>query len=121
MLGYSENMPESSSDAEPLSTQIDSDLQNLEHQYRKEPREDGCFEIHDETLEEYVTTVEGSIDEGKLLEKLQAYEEKIAPEMFEKDEKDGYGCFITGDDNFVIYDRENPDAWIQSDFSVEVG
>jgi hypothetical protein len=27
---------------------------------------------------------------------------------------------VTGDGNFVIYDRENPDAWIQSDFALDV-
>lgn len=34
---------------------------------------------------------------------------------------DKYGTFVTGDGNFVVYDRENPDAWIQSDFALDVG
>jgi len=28
---------------------------------------------------------------------------------------------VTGDGNFVVYDRENPDAWVQSDYALEVG
>lgn len=31
-----------------------------------------------------------------------------------------YGTFVTGDGNFVVYDRNNPDAWIQSDFALEL-
>jgi len=34
---------------------------------------------------------------------------------------DKYGTFVTGDGNFVVYDRDNPDAWIQSDIALDVG
>lgn len=34
---------------------------------------------------------------------------------------DKYGTFVTGDGNFVVYDRENPDAWVQSDVALDVG
>ncbi|MFB6183715.1 MAG: hypothetical protein ABEI96_04095 [Haloarculaceae archaeon] len=29
-------------------------------------------------------------------------------------------CFETGKDTIVVYDRERPDAWIESDVSVSV-
>jgi hypothetical protein len=37
------------------------------------------------------------------------------------EQTDKYGTFVTGDGNFVVYDRENPDAWIQSDYALDVG
>ena len=36
------------------------------------------------------------------------------------EQSDKYGTFVTGDGNFVVYDRENPDAWIQSDFALDL-
>ncbi|QGA80485.1 DUF7331 family protein [Candidatus Nanohalobium constans] len=119
-------MPDSSSDAKPLSTYVNSDLTDLDQQYLAELKPvDGnepYLTIHDETLdEENIATIGLSSSEAALLEKLQEYEEKINRNMLDNDDEDKYGCFITGDDNFVIYDRDNPEAWIQSDFSVEVG
>jgi len=32
-----------------------------------------------------------------------------------------YGAFTTGDGDVVVYDTENPESWIQSDYAVEVG
>ncbi|MFC6975384.1 hypothetical protein ACFQL1_13170 [Halomicroarcula sp. GCM10025709] len=32
-----------------------------------------------------------------------------------------YGSFTTGDGDVVIYDRDNPEAWLQSNYAVEVG
>lgn len=32
-----------------------------------------------------------------------------------------YGAFTTGDGDVVVYDTDNPDCWIQSDYAVEVG
>ena len=32
-----------------------------------------------------------------------------------------YGAFTTGDGDVVVYDTDNPEAWLQSDYSVEVG
>lgn len=32
-----------------------------------------------------------------------------------------YGFFTTDDGGTVVYDRNNPDAWIQSSFAVAVG
>lgn len=37
------------------------------------------------------------------------------------EEANKYGSFVTGEGNFVVYDRENPEAWVQSDYAVEVG
>lgn len=37
------------------------------------------------------------------------------------DDDDRYGAFTTGDGDVVVYDTDNPDAWLQSDYSVEVG
>lgn len=36
------------------------------------------------------------------------------------EQADKYGTFVTGEGNFVVYDRENPDAWIQSDYALDV-
>lgn len=32
-----------------------------------------------------------------------------------------YGAFTTGGGDVVVYDTENPEAWLQSDYAVEVG
>jgi len=40
-------------------------------------------------------------------------------EMDEEDEQ--YGSFTTGDGDVVVYDTENPEAWLQSSYAVEVG
>jgi len=32
-----------------------------------------------------------------------------------------YGSFTTGDGDVVVYDTENPEAWLQSSYAVEVG
>ncbi|MFB6184932.1 MAG: hypothetical protein ABEI96_10290 [Haloarculaceae archaeon] len=32
-----------------------------------------------------------------------------------------YGAFETGDGSVIVYDREKPTAWVQSDYAVEVG
>jgi len=32
-----------------------------------------------------------------------------------------YGAFTTGGGDVVVYDIDNPEAWLQSDYSVEVG
>lgn len=32
-----------------------------------------------------------------------------------------YGSFTTGDGDVVVYDTDNPQAWLQSDYAVEVG
>jgi hypothetical protein len=32
-----------------------------------------------------------------------------------------YGSFTTGGGDVVIYDRENPEAWLQSNYAVEIG
>jgi len=32
-----------------------------------------------------------------------------------------YGAFTTGDGDVVVYDTDNPECWIQSDYAVEVG
>jgi hypothetical protein len=32
-----------------------------------------------------------------------------------------YGAFTTGDGDVVVYDTDNPDAWLQSTYTVEVG
>ena len=32
-----------------------------------------------------------------------------------------YGAFTTGDGDVVVYDTDNPEAWLQSDYAVEVG
>lgn len=37
----------------------------------------------------------------------------------ENDEQ--YGSFTTGDGDVVVYDTENPEAWLQSSYAVEVG
>ncbi|WP_444542727.1 DUF7331 family protein [Halomicrobium urmianum] len=34
---------------------------------------------------------------------------------------DQYGAFTTGGGDTIVYDRRNPEAWIQSDYSVSVG
>lgn len=31
-----------------------------------------------------------------------------------------YGAFETGDGGLVVYDRDEPTAWIQSDYAVDV-
>ena len=36
-------------------------------------------------------------------------------------EEEQYGAFTTGDGDVVVYDTENPEAWLQSDYAVEVG
>lgn len=37
------------------------------------------------------------------------------------DADDRYGAFTTGDGDVVVYDTDNPNAWLQSDYAVEVG
>jgi hypothetical protein len=32
-----------------------------------------------------------------------------------------YAAIETGDGETMIYDRDNPEAWLQSDYAVEVG
>ena len=32
-----------------------------------------------------------------------------------------YGTFTTGDGDVVVYDTDNPRAWLQSDYAVELG
>ena len=32
-----------------------------------------------------------------------------------------YAAIETGADETMIYDRENPDAWVQSSYTVEIG
>ena len=32
-----------------------------------------------------------------------------------------YGAFTTGGGDVVVYDTDNPNAWLQSDYAVEVG
>lgn len=32
-----------------------------------------------------------------------------------------YGTFTTGDGDVVVYDTENPAAWLQSNYTVPVG
>lgn len=32
-----------------------------------------------------------------------------------------YGAFTTDDGETIVYDRANAEAWIQSDYAVEVG
>ncbi|WP_167768560.1 DUF7331 family protein [Haloarcula amylovorans] len=32
-----------------------------------------------------------------------------------------YGTFTTGGGDTVVYDTENPEAWLQSSYAVEVG
>ncbi|WP_276270703.1 DUF7331 family protein [Haloarcula litorea] len=32
-----------------------------------------------------------------------------------------YGTFTTGGGDVVVYDTDNPAAWLQSDYAVEVG
>ncbi|MFW6018130.1 MAG: DUF7331 family protein [Halapricum sp.] len=32
-----------------------------------------------------------------------------------------YAAIETGSGETVIYDRDNPDAWVQSDYAVEMG
>ncbi|WP_324756471.1 DUF7331 family protein [Haloarcula sp. GH36] len=32
-----------------------------------------------------------------------------------------YGSFTTGGGDVVIYDRENPEAWLQSNYAVDIG
>ncbi len=34
---------------------------------------------------------------------------------------DQYGAFTTGGGDTIVYDRRNPEAWIQSDYAVSVG
>ena len=36
-------------------------------------------------------------------------------------EDEQYGSFTTGDGDVVVYDTENPEAWLQSSYAVEVG
>ena len=36
------------------------------------------------------------------------------------EQTDKYGTFVTGNGDFVVYDRENPDAWVQSDYALDV-
>lgn len=36
-------------------------------------------------------------------------------------QSDSYGRFVTGDGDVVVYDRDNPEAWIQSDYTVRIG
>lgn len=35
--------------------------------------------------------------------------------------EDQYAALTTGDGDTIVYDRQNPDAWIQSTFAVDVG
>ncbi|GGO00191.1 MULTISPECIES: DUF7331 family protein [Haloarcula] len=37
----------------------------------------------------------------------------------ENDEQ--YGSFTTGGGDVVVYDTDNPEAWLQSSYAVEVG
>jgi hypothetical protein len=32
-----------------------------------------------------------------------------------------YGAFTTGGGDVVVYDTDNPEAWLQSDYAVEIG
>jgi hypothetical protein len=35
-------------------------------------------------------------------------------------EADRYGAIETGDGDVVVYDREEPTAWLQSDYTVDL-
>ena len=37
------------------------------------------------------------------------------------DADDLYGSFTTGGGDVVVYDTDNPEAWLQSSYAVEVG
>lgn len=39
----------------------------------------------------------------------------------ERTEDTQYGFFTTDEGETVVYDRDNPNAWIQSTFAVELG
>jgi len=45
--------------------------------------------------------------------------ESAPNDVDEEDEQ--YGSFTTGDGDVVVYDTENPEAWLQSSYAVEVG
>ncbi|WP_170178688.1 DUF7331 family protein [Halapricum salinum] len=42
-----------------------------------------------------------------------------ASEQVTEDER--YAAIETGDGETMIYDRDNPDAWVQSNYALEVG
>lgn len=39
----------------------------------------------------------------------------------EDEQQPRYAAIETGDGETMIYDRENPDAWVQSSYTVEIG
>lgn len=46
----------------------------------------------------------------------------VATEAETADEADArYGAITTAAGELILYDRDNPEAWLQSDFAVEVG
>jgi hypothetical protein len=46
----------------------------------------------------------------------------MEPASNQADEADErYGSFTTGGGDVVVYDTDNPEAWLQSDYAVEVG
>ena len=46
---------------------------------------------------------------------------QMTARVAESDDTDRYGIFETGDGGHVLYDRDNAEAWLQSDYTVEVG
>jgi hypothetical protein len=45
----------------------------------------------------------------------------MAPAENESSADEQYGAFTTGDGDVVVYDTDNPECWIQSDYAVEIG
>ena len=46
----------------------------------------------------------------------------MEPASNDSDEADEqYGTFTTGDGDVVVYDTDNPEAWLQSSYAVEIG
>ncbi|QSG13286.1 Uncharacterized protein HSBGL_2892 [Halapricum desulfuricans] len=41
--------------------------------------------------------------------------------MTDADADGRYAAIETGSGETVIYDRDNPDAWVQSDYAVDIG
>lgn len=39
----------------------------------------------------------------------------------EDEQQPRYAAIETGEGETMIYDRENPDAWVQSSYNVEIG
>jgi len=44
-----------------------------------------------------------------------------APNEPDEEQDRRYAAIETGDGETMIYDRNNPDAWVQSSYAVEIG